>query len=69
MYVQQILLRGRPVDIKNILKIVALSDFTDSFNRLKNFFPLPFSSGIERAMTLIFSRILKNLFYHSRNEI
>lgn len=39
MYVQQILLRGRTVDIKNLLKIVALSDFTDSFKRLKNFFP------------------------------
>jgi hypothetical protein len=39
MYLQQTLSRGRASDVKKVLKTVKLSDFIESFGRIKNFLP------------------------------
>ena len=39
MYVQQTLARGRTSDVKKLFEILEFSDFTESFNRVKNFLP------------------------------
>jgi len=39
MYVQQTLSRGKTSDVKKLLKEVKPSDFSESFNRVKNFLP------------------------------
>ncbi|MBI3991135.1 MAG: hypothetical protein HY350_03190 [Candidatus Omnitrophica bacterium] len=37
IYVQQILSRGKTSDIRNLLKLIDISEFKDSFRRIKNF--------------------------------
>jgi hypothetical protein len=39
MYVQQALSKGKISDIKKLLKMVALSEFIESFGRVKSFLP------------------------------
>jgi hypothetical protein len=39
MYVQQILTRGKAQDIKELLGMVDLKTFKESFERIKNFLP------------------------------
>lgn len=39
MYVQQILSHGNTADIKEMLKILSLDAFRESFNRIKRFLP------------------------------
>ncbi len=37
MYVQQILTRGNASDIRGLLRMINLSEFLESFNRIKDF--------------------------------
>jgi hypothetical protein len=39
MYVQQSLSAGKTSDVKKLLTIISLSDFIDSFTRVKDFLP------------------------------
>lgn len=39
LYIKQILSKGKTSDIKRLLRIVKLSDFVESFGRIKNFLP------------------------------
>lgn len=39
MYVQQSLSTGKTSDVKKLLTIISLSDFIDSFTRVKDFLP------------------------------
>ena len=39
MYVQQSLSTGKTSDVKKLLTIISLSDFIDSFRRVKDFLP------------------------------
>jgi hypothetical protein len=39
MYVQQTLTRGKASDIRGLLRMINLSEFLESFNRIKDFLP------------------------------
>ncbi|MGQ9647645.1 MAG: hypothetical protein ACUVWO_14055 [Thermodesulfobacteriota bacterium] len=39
LYIKQTLSKGKTSDIKRLLRIVKLSDFVESFGRIKNFLP------------------------------
>ena len=39
MYVQQTLTRGRTSEIRRLLNMIKLSDFIESFGRIRNFLP------------------------------
>jgi len=50
MYIQQILLRGKSSDVKNLLKTVKPLDFVESFYRIKEFLPQEVKKFWEEAL-------------------
>jgi hypothetical protein len=60
IYVQQTLSKGKLSDIKKLLRTVALSDFVESFDRIRNFLPKEVRSFWEESLGDINKTTTKN---------
>jgi len=60
MYIQQTISRGRLSDVKKLLSLIPLADFTGSFKRIKKFLPKEVRSFWEESFEYIDRSAKKN---------